>query len=1281
MTGLSQDKSGIRFIENKGQLPSKVDFKLSLNAGDIYLEGNKTTFSVYDKSQYADYKHGKTTDSIIEGHNYSIHWIGASETPNITAEDPGKNYTNYFLGNDPSKWASNVRDYEGVWYENLYDHIDLHYYGFYNQLKYDLVVHPYGDVTNIQIKYNDVNDLKIQKGNLVIETNAGKIVEQSPYAYQMVDGVETKVACRYALDGNILSFILPNGYDEDLTLIIDPILTFSTFTGSTASNFGCTATYDNSGNMYVGGTVFGVGYPLTAGAFQVTPSGGSIDMGISKFSSDGTLLLYSTYIGGTDNEIPHSLVVNSADELCILGTTGSADYPTTPGAFDLVFNGGPVLNLGGGYGFNYNFGCDLVITQLSANGTALIGSTFMGGTDSDGINIGSLLHYNYGDAFRGEIIVDLADNIIVASTTHSSDFPVSATAVQPVFGGLTDACLFSFNNGLTALNFSTYAGGSDYDSGFSTQIDSNGDIYITGGTISTDLTTTLGALNPSYMGGTTDGFLTHYNTNASLLVASTYIGTSGYDQSFFVQIDTNDDVYIVGQTDGPYPVLFTGTVGYVNPNSGQFIHKLTPDLSTTLLSTTVGTSSGAVDISITAFLITDCNFIYFTGWGGPLNGNTSINAHATQSTTVGFPLTSDAYQSTTDGSDFYIAVLSPDAQTLLYGSYFGGAVSGEHADGGTSRFDKNGNMYQAVCAGCGGNSDFPTTPGVWSNTNNSTNCNLGAFKFDLSVILPSISIPTPYVCIPNSYQFFNSSNGGNVFHWDFGDGDTSNLFEPSHLYSDTGNYDVTLIVSDSLGCLTPDTAVINVDVYAVDNAVIQPIDTLCPGQSVQLSASGGSQYEWFPSTDLSDPFIYNPIASPSVNTTYKVVVRDSCGVDSTYVTIFVYNETTLIMPDTLICIGNSIDLVAYGGVSYNWYPTAGMVNPGADSPTITPSSSNLYYVDITTANGCVYTDSVLVTVDASAPAPSLNADTTICYLDQILLSASGGQTYSWYPNASVVNLTGSNTVTNITNSQMIYVDVTNGCGTKTDSIYITVVEVIPTINPDTIICPGDTALLYADGGTSYLWTPAETVFQPNDQQTGAVPVTSTTYAVTVTNSIGCSSNTTTNVSLYLLPEVNAGGFINALYGSQVQLNGTTNATTFVWSSADTLSCTNCLNPVVIPFENESYVLTVEDLNGCINSDTVLVTIDGTLYVPNAFTPNGDGFNDIFDIKGEEISSFQLRVFDRWGLLIFESNSLNNQWDGSYNGQPVQMDVYVWKVEYTDYQRNSEKRMGHVSVVK
>ena len=190
------------------------------------------------------------------------------------------------------------------------------------------------------------------------------------------------------------------------------------------------------------------------------------------------------------------------------------------------------------------------------------------------------------------------------------------------------------------------------------------------------------------------------------------------------------------------------------------------------------------------------------------------------------PTTSNAYQASTDGSDFYLGVFTADASSLLYATYFGGGTSSEHVDGGTSRFDKNGKVYQAVCAGCGGNSDFPTSVGSWSSTNNSTNCNLGAFKFSLENITPVISIPQPYVCLPNSYQFNNLSQGGDQYFWDFGDGNTSTQFSPSHSYQDTGHYEVTLIVSDSLGCLQEDTAVISIDVFYVNNAIIQTVDTL-----------------------------------------------------------------------------------------------------------------------------------------------------------------------------------------------------------------------------------------------------------------------------------------------------------------------------------------------------------------------------------------------------------------------------------------------------------------------
>lgn len=1275
----SQGKTGIQFIENKGQLPANVSFSLGINSGDLYLEGNKNTFCLYNKSQYADLRHGKTKDTLIKGHTYTIEFVNANQNAFPIKESKSSNYYNYFIGNDPSSWASNVYAYEKVGFKDLYPQIDILYYSAYGQVKYDFIVNPNGNTENIAFKIDGAFATRLEKGHLVIETAIGKVIEQSPYAFQIVNGKELQVACNYVLNNNTISFEFPSGYDKTKQLVIDPVLTFSTFTGSSASNFGCTATYDDAGNMYVGGTVFGVGYPTTTGTFQTVFSGGNIDMGISKFSSDGTNLIYSTYIGGSNNEIPHSLVVNSLNELLILGTSGSSNYPVIAGNFQTSFGAGPFLNLGGGYGFNYNFGCDIVVTKLSAAGNSLLASTYMGGSENDGINIGSLLHYNYGDAFRGEIIVDASDNILVSSTTKSTNFPVSGGAPQPSYGGGgSDAVVFKLNSALTNLLFSTYIGGSDFDAGYSVQLNQSNEVYVAGGTISSNFPVVAGALNGTFQGGTSDGFVTRLNTGGTALLSSTYIGTAGLNQCFFVQTDLSNNVFVVGQTVGGFPIS-PGV--YANPNSGQFIQKLSQDLTTSLLSTTIGRGTGQIDISLTAFLVSDCNFIYLCGWGGPLNGNTAINAHATQSSTTGLPTFGGPFQTASDGADFYLMVLAPDMANVLYATFFGGGISAEHADGGTSRFDKNGKVYQAVCAGCGGNSDFPTTTGAWSNFNNSSNCNLGAFKFDLGSITPTISLPQPFVCIPNSYQFNNNSTGANSFLWNFGDGNTSTQFAPSHVYADTGTFQVTLIASDTLNCLLSDTAFISIDVFAVNNASVVSIDTICPNESVQLTAGGGTTYQWIPALYLSDPTISNPICTPPSTTNYMVIATDLCGVDTAYASVIVYNEIVNVMPDTTICISNSVQLTANGGVNYNWYPNTFMNNPGAQAPTITPNSSQLYYVDITSPFGCLYTDSVLITVETNIPAPNLSNDTTICLGDFAVLTASGGNSVTWSPSATLQNPTSFVTLAQPSQSTMYYALLSNSCGGVTDSTFVEVIQITPSIVADTIICPGDSATLWAMGGDLYNWTPSESLSLATNDTVSAFPSTNSTYSVVISNIIGCEATLSVQVNLYPLPFVDAGVDVLQNFGVPVVLNGSTTESIFYWESEDSLSCVECLNPTVKPEESENYILYVVDENGCENSDTVHVILDGVLYVPNTFTPNGDGINDTFVTLGKDVKDFKIYIFDRWGILIFESTNLNIHWDGFHKGAPVPIDTYVWKIEYADFQKNFYKLIGHVNVVR
>lgn len=1261
----------IKFIKNKGQFNSNVASKLVLNAGDVYFEEGRIKYCLYDKNKITDIRHRQTNSKKIKGHNYNVVFQN-SNVPLFDFNRKLKPYYNYYLGSDSTKWASHVPLFEELKYSGLYNGIDLKYYSSYGQLKYDFILSPGADVSNIGWKYEGI-EYSLQRGHIVIQTSLGKVVEQSPYAYQIVNGVETKVECKYKVDQGVVGFECGD-YNKDLPLIIDPVLVFATYTGSTADNWGYTATYDENENMYIGGVAFGMGYPTTVGAFEVNYSGGTginypgNDVSISKFSPDGTSLLYSTYLGGGGQENPHSLVCNSNGELYVLGSTSSTDFPVTTNAYNTSYNGGAAFTY---EVFNFANGTDGYVTKFNANGTALLGSTYFGGSDNDVVNLGGGLRFNYGDVFRGEIVVDNNDNCWVATSTKSTDFPI-VNGVQSSNAGGSDAVVMRFNNDLSSMLWSTYFGGTDDDAAFSVQFDSQNNIIFTGGTQSFDLPMSGSPFHPTNS-GLVDGYVAKINASGNNLLAATYLGSSVNDQCFFVQTDLDDNIYVFGQTKASNYLITPGT--YNNPGSGQFIHCLTPDLSTTEFSTVFGAGNG-INISPSAFSVTDCKLIYVSGWGG------TVNSGAAGGNTVGMPITSDAFQSSTDGSDFYVGVFAPNASNLLFGTFFGGSTSYEHVDGGTSRFDKKGNVYQAVCAGCGGHSDFPTTSGVWSNTNNSSNCNLGAFKFALEKIHPIVSLSQPWVCLPSSYTFYNNSQGGNVYHWDFGDGDTSDLYEPSHVYSDTGHYEVTLIVSDSLGCFGQDTSTVYLDVYEVNNAVIQgPNDTICSSDSVQLFATGGATYLWSPGNLVSDSTIANPWAFPDTTTTFTVIAHDSCGDDIAQVVIYVYNEQVSTIPDTTICYGAIVTLGAYGGTAYSWYPSTAMTNPGTATPSVAPINDITYYVDVTTPLSCILTDSVRVHVITDMPVPQLTSDTTICKGDSLIITASGGEYYSWSSNSDFYIVDDSVILVHPSDTSTYHVEYINSCGSVYDSVVINVVDPSSFDSPDTIICPGDTVNVWVGGGVSYQWLNGYNSTQVNDSILEVYPVQTTDYEVVVTNSYGCVENEVIKVSVYPYPYVSAGPDYDISFGQTVTLMGQSDVQNFIWSPDDSISCLDCLQPVINPTESMYYVLTVTDTNGCVNRDTAFVTLDGAIYVPNTFTPNGDGVNDFFVVKGKEIKTFEFWIFDRWGELIFHSNNMNNSWDGTFGGKPVQIDTYIWKMEYEDYQNHYGNLIGHVNVIR
>ena len=799
------------FIENQGQWPEPFSYKLEMQHAAVFLSTNGFRVNLTDPDlmhqMHDEFGRHKMPDQPIKHHGLEV-LFNNTTSAQFRPEGKQSTYHNYFLGKDASRWKGNVPLYEKLILPNLYPGVDLVLKPGSNNLKYDLVVQPGGNPANIVWTYNGADKLKIKNGALLIGTSLGDIFEESPVAWQIIKGETVMVDVRFVLKENSVSYQLGN-YNPAYELVIDPNYIFSSYSGSTADNFGYTATYDNQGHTYGGGITFGAGYPLV-GAFQSTAGGGMFDASISKFSPDGTSLIFSTYLGGTGNEQPHSMIVDSLGNLVILGVTGSANFPVTATAYDTSFNGGPNSTVGWAPFAN---GVDIFVAKFSANGSTLVGSTYLGGTSTDGNN--QQLQINYGDAARGEIMIDASGNIYYASVTGSSDFPTVGTGIaQSSLGGAMDAVVGKFNPALTNLLWSTFLGGTAADAAYSLKLNAGiTQLFVAGGTRSDNFPVSTNAYQNS-RGGNTDGFIASLNPSNGAFISGTYNGTAEIDQNYFVEVDFDGDVYVFGQTKGNYPV----TPGLWGITDGtQFIQKFNPNLQQSIRSILFGSGGQAigqrkVNISPTALMVDACKSVYISGWGGATNGG--------EGNTNNLPVTADAFDTITDGSDLYFLVLDGSWQFLEYATFFGGqgttgANSHEHVDGGTSRFSPDGIIYHAVCAGCGSNSLYPAFPAnVVSTTNKSANCNMACLRidFDLREAVVDIALDPDSVCAPYTLVFSDNSKNVDVMTWDFGDGSSFTGRNPNKIFSAPGTYQITISGVDTL-CNTSDTSKVTLYVF------------------------------------------------------------------------------------------------------------------------------------------------------------------------------------------------------------------------------------------------------------------------------------------------------------------------------------------------------------------------------------------------------------------------------------------------------------------------------------
>jgi len=1270
-TVLCQD-GDIYFHPNRGQWDSQILYDVELTNGHFFLDKEGYTVSLSNSSHHHDLQEKEAhVDSKM--YAFKIKYLNAKEQAFFEETDPSGFYRNYFLGNNSSSWKSKVYSFRQLTRKNLYPGIDVQTISQKGDLKINYLVAANAAVNQLQLKYEGFDRITIEKdGSLRGYHPLGYMEESAPEAWNVDDsGRKIKVEVNYRIKNNVVSFEFPKGYNENLPLVIDPILSFSTYTGSTKDNWGFTAAPDPQGNAFGGGIVFGVGYPVTTGAFDNSFGGGTVDAAISKFSADGTQLLYSTYLGGNYSEIPHSIVCNPIGEIYILGITSSHDFPTTTNAYQTSNKTGSSFSANN---ISFNTGSDIFVVKMSADGTHLLASTLIGGTNNDGINLNTL-NYNYGDQFRGDITLDASGNVFVASTTYSANFPVVNSS--STYGGDQDAVVFKLSSDLSALLWSTYLGGTGYDAAYSIQVANDGSVYIAGGTTSSSLGFPAG-IKTTPNGGV-DGFVAKFNS-AYQLQKGSFIGTSLYDQVYFIQLDLDQNVYVLGQSLGAMTV---SPGKYGNTNSGQFIKKYDPSFSTELWTTLIGSGQKKVDISPTAFLVSDCYDIYIAGWGGEVNRN---HSKATQSSTTGLAVTQDGYQKTTNGNNFYIAVLGPDAGSLKYATFIGGLTSSaNHVDGGTSRFDKGGKIYHAVCAACGGNSNgFTSTPGVFSQTNKSSNCNMAVFKFEISFIQTAINQINPVICYPDAVTFDNITTTGNSFHWNFGDGTTSNQLSPTHIFPGPGNYTVSFVVKDTINCFISDTVKFDITVKGFKASASSPNDTVCPNVPRQLQVSGGTNYVWSPAEFLNNATIANPVATVSKTTTFMVVATDNdCGVDTAYTTVIVFEDSISINKDTVICIGNSVPLSAHGAIEYEWTPTDYLNDPSVSNPVATPQNTITYTVKGISENLCPLQASTTINVVLTPPHPVIPDSVYVCFGSSKSITVSGADEYYWSPGTEINTTQGSTVIITPSQERYYYCDFVNVCATERDSVFVRLIHPSVTAWNDTIICPGETAALFASGALTYVWSPSVTFVEASGSIVSVKPDQPTIYTVTGTDKYGCSATDKVTVNLYPEAIVLANPDVYAIFDEPVQLGVTTNYTgTYIWSPAEYLSCTECTSPYASPNRNYEYTITFIDGNGCTDTDIIRVVYEPLLYIPNSFTPDGSEHNDYFRVYGVNISDITLDIYDRWGELIHTIRGLDDYWDGTYKGLPCPIGTYVWKIDYTDVINDIIlSKTGHVNLLR
>jgi len=872
--------SPVTFLKNKGQWQKEILYQGTSTSTNVYFLNDGLSFG----------QSGEEIENAdgTEDHPYmvwNLKFINPHKNLKISGAGERTSVISYLSGNDPAKWVIHPEEYDKLKYESVFEKVDLIFYGNGNELKYDYIVHGGGDINTIKAYYEGINKLSLgSNGELVITTPGNVQQQKSPVAWQMINGKKQFVNINYSIvNDSIYGFRADQDYNKNYDLIIDPLfeMVWSSYTKATGTsnneNYCFGNAMDKDGNVYLTGMVDNT-FPITPGAYS-GPGGVYPDIFVAKFSSDGTTMLYSTYLPGNSTEHGVAIAVDDSGRAYVTGIvdlniTGVTNYPSTANAFQPV----------------HDAGSDAFLTVLNPNGTGLVYSSFLGGTGSE---------TGYGIALGATGIA------YVTGSTSTGNFPTKATNAFPT--GDADVFVSKFDisqSGNNSLIYSTRIGGGafSYCQGRSIAVNSAGNAFITGtmgsGFGAPVYPTTAGVYSSVYNTGQDNimSFVTKLSATTPVsLDYSTYLAP-GTASAIAIDAATGD-AFIAGSTN---TFAFPITAGALQPVHGG----------------NNGTDVFAVRLNSTGSALVYSTFLggYWGDVGTGIAVNSAGEAYVTGITQDSFPVSAGAMQTTNAGSYDFFAV-HINASGTGYGcggaTYIGGSdadYSGSFYDYPSPRIsliDHGGNNDTICISSTSHSQDFPTTPGVYGPVKvNSIADQPVFFKltcFSSAVPVAAFSAPDS-ICPGTCVDFINLSQNASSYQWTFQGASvaSSTDINPAGIcYATPGSYQVTLVAASANG---NDTISFDINVYPQPppQGIIQHADTL-------IANPGATTYQWYYNGNVisgATNYIYVAPASGD----YNVVATDvnGCEVEAVIFNVLAAAPPILPQGEALILVPNPV---------------------------------------------------------------------------------------------------------------------------------------------------------------------------------------------------------------------------------------------------------------------------------------------------------------------------------------------------------------------------------------